>query len=271
MLTRIGDTTERDADSSGESLAREPVDEFVDAVRVGGVDVDPDLDVDEVGSFGDVAEDSLERGSATDVRALGVVDVGRAVDRHLSRTNTMCGEPLGHRSVEVPPVGDDRRGVRALVLVAQLDEPRSEIEQLSRSEQGLATHPGHVEPPDAGHRVAQHADQRIGDPGLEQRGMLVLEAVRAVEVAAQAGHDGVAEGVAAPAAVVVAAPERCELVGFVVDDRTHPDEVLEERFDPVALRTSGHEGIDEVAFATGHRLQGPADAAVHPDLVPAGR
>ena len=79
------------------------------------------------------------------------------------------------------------------MAVAALDERIGQGEQGPLADQGFAAEPRHAEAFDGRQLVVEDLQHRLLHLVTHDRGVLVLEAVRAVEVAAQAADDRQAE------------------------------------------------------------------------------
>ena len=156
-----------------------------------------------------------------------VVYLRGSVERDLHPVDPERLQPTGDLGCQQVAVGDDRRGVRHLARPGPLEEGLRKPVDAIRSEQGLAAVPGHVEPLDRRQLCVHHLEQEPLGLLIEDGGRLVLEAVRTVEVATQAGDDGEREGRTVGGSGPEPSLENGELVRVVVDEHPRQREIAE--------------------------------------------
>lgn len=130
------------------------------------------------------------------------MDLRRPVKRHLRHPDPPLAQLGAGALIQQRAIGDDARAVLHVVRIATGDVRELVIQHLEHG--GL-----HV---------------RIHD-----RGMLGLEAVGAIEVAAEAGDDGQRERAGAVSAGLVAAGEEGQLIELVADQHPAPDQIGQQR------------------------------------------
>ena len=194
-----------------------------------------------------------------------VVGLGRAVERDLRVAHAVRREARGDLGSEQVAVGDDARGVLHARPCRPLEERLGEPVQPVARKQWLTAVPRDVEAGQRRQLLVEHLQQQRLGLVVEDRGHLGLEAVGAVEVAAQTRHDGERERRAVRRRGAVAPLEDLELVSLVVDE--HPaDRQVTERIDVGhATRLPGHEPPHVAPLLGRQRADLAGQAVVDPD------
>jgi len=177
------------------------------------VDVHPDGDTDVVHRMLEVLDDAPERRPPVHVRPHSIVDLGRPVEADLRARHPTVPQFTAGLLVEQPAVGRDVGGIRNVRPIAALDEGGGKGKKGALAHQRLATEPGDSEVPDVRKRIVQHVEDRLLYSLPQDRRVLRLEAVGAVEVASEAGDDREAEVGPVVATELVTGLQQLQFVG----------------------------------------------------------
>src|SRR6266404_8356621 len=131
-----------------------------------------------------------ERPSAAAERAHSVVYGRRAVEADLSMLYAPVLELSAGLLVQEIPVRGDPRAVPHVRVVTSLNERVGKRKQRSLADQWFPAEPPDGERGNGGELVVEQLKDGLFDLRTEDRRVLSLEAVRAVEVASQTGDDG---------------------------------------------------------------------------------
>jgi hypothetical protein len=269
------DLTRVDGQLPREALAGEDAEKLLDAPDISRVDVHAYRDVEHLHGVVEVLHDASEAAPAADQRPHAIVNVGRPVERHLRARDPALAELRARLAGQQIAVRDDRRAVGDLGRVAPADEGIGQGEQRSLAHERLAAEPRHVKCLDAGELIVQKPQHRLLDLGTQDRGMLCLEAIGAVEVAAEARDDREGEVRAVVTGEAVSLREEIELVRLVGEQHASEREALQQlRRAPVGrvAREAGAQGSRLLEGNAQQRAAHPVvdvggAVALHPDVV----